>query len=97
MDFRKKLLEAQKPTKTQGTELNETTTLSVVNKKKLCILEKLKEEWDLTPVQAKISSKKHSQWIRECNIIDYYEFEAVLNALEKEGLINSFEFVSEYM
>lgn len=70
--------------------------MTLADRKKLYILEKLKEEWDLTPDKAKISHIKHSQWIRECNITDYYEFKAVLNALKKEGLINSFEFLSEY-
>ena len=98
LTLRKRLSEAQRTDlKQEIGQSKKTSPLSTAETKKLCILEKLKEEWDLTPVQAKISSKKHSQWKRECNITDYYEFEAVLNALEKEGLINSFEFVSEYM
>jgi hypothetical protein len=70
--------------------------LSNTDKKKLYVLEKLKDEYDLTPNEARISPKKHAQWIREGNITDYYEFEAVLNNLKKEGLIISFDFLSEY-
>lgn len=71
------------------------TSLSAADRKKLCILEKLKEEWDLTPDRAKISQIKHSLWLRDCGITDYYEFEAILNLLKKEKLINLFHFVDE--
>jgi len=77
---------------------NETIpSLSAADEKKLCILEKLKEEWDLIPDEAKISYRKHFQWTKECNISDYYEFEAILKNLQREGLIKSFRFVNPAM
>ena len=82
-------------TKTKSNDNGAMLSLSAADRKKLCILEKLKEEWDLTPTETKISPIKHSQWQNECNITDYYEFKAILDFLKKEKLINSFNFMDE--
>ncbi len=87
----------------QSTEPKETN-LSAADKKKLFILEKLKEEWDLTPKnnsekvtiqtgETKISSQKFNSWMRESGITDWYELENILNILKQEGLISKFKII----
>ena len=78
-----------------------------VEKKLLCVLKKLKDEWDITPpnqgrgvlrayTTAHISPRTHAQWQRECGLEDYTHFKNVLEFLRREGLIVHFSFVSEY-
>lgn len=70
---------------------------SNADKKKLCILEKLKEEWELSPDKVTIPQRKYHQWAEECGITDDYQFNAVLNALKNDGLIHKFSFISNYV
>lgn len=91
---------------------NITGELSKADKTKIYILEKLKEEWDLAPkvsnesihrfhvyynsgYEVKISPKNTNLWCRECDI-DHLKLENILINFKNEGLINHFEFVSEY-
>jgi len=75
-------------------EVEKNFQLSVADRKKLCVLEKLKEEWDLAPDRVHISSKKYSQWCIDCNA-DFHQLYAILDHFRKEGLINSFLSVDE--
>lgn len=69
------------------------TSLSTADQKKLLILERLKEEWDLTPNagETKVSYQKFHTWMKECGITDWYELENVLKLLKQEGLITKFQ------
>lgn len=71
------------------------TNLSAAEQKKLFILEKLKEEWALTPStgETKISTQKYHSWMRECGITDWYELENILKLLEQAGLISKFRII----
>jgi hypothetical protein len=71
------------------------TNLSAADQKKLFILEKLKEEWALTPNtgETKISTQKYHSWMRECGITDWYELENILKLLEQAGLISKFRII----
>ncbi len=71
------------------------TNLSAADQKKLFILEKLKEEWALTPStgETKISTQKYHSWMRECGITDWYELENILNLLQQAGLISKFRII----
>jgi hypothetical protein len=42
-----------------------------------------------------LSSKKYSQWMRECGIDDHTQFTNILELLKEKGLILSFEFLDE--
>lgn len=78
----------------QPTEPKEVN-LSIADQKKLFILEKLKEEWALTPraSETKISDKKYHSWMREGGIKDWYEVENILRLLMQEGLIIKFKII----
>lgn len=71
------------------------TNLSTADQKKLLILEKLKEEWDLTPNagETKVSYQKFHTWMKECGITDWYELENILKLLKQEGLITKFQII----
>lgn len=71
------------------------TNLSAADQKKLFILEKLKEEWALTPSagETKISTQKYHSWMKECGITDWYELENVLKLLQQAGLISKFRII----
>ncbi len=83
-------------------------TLSVADKKKLFILDRLREEWDLTPKsnsdpnysyysrETKLAHDKYWSWMKQCGINDWYEMENILKILQQDGLIFRFETHSEY-
>lgn len=83
-------------------------TLSIADKKKLYILEQLREEWDITPKsnndraysyyskETKLAHSKYWSWMKQCGINDWYEMENILNILQQDGLIFRFEIHSEY-
>jgi adenine C2-methylase RlmN of 23S rRNA A2503 and tRNA A37 len=75
------------------------TGLSSSDKKRLLILEKLKEEWDIYPNKSRytISSAKYHRWMYEIGIDDFNQFENILLSLRDKGLVSSFEFMPEYM
>ncbi|MFZ3029820.1 MAG: hypothetical protein WA095_02385, partial [Minisyncoccia bacterium] len=75
--------------------------LSPADKKKLFILEKLKEDWDLAPkdgrqVQLKISGDQVYEWMMELGI-NYYSLENILLGFKKEGLIIKYESINPAM
>ncbi len=92
--FLTKQVQVLNQTADQSAEPKETY-LSAADQKKLFILEKLKEEWALTPSagETKISTKKYHSWMRECGITDWYELENVLKLLKQEGLIAQFRII----
>lgn len=83
-------------------------TLSIADKKKLFILERLREEWDITPKsnnnpnysyysrETKLAHNKYWSWMKQCGINDWYEMENILKILQQDGLIFRFEIHSEY-
>lgn len=81
-------------TKLKSNDNGAILSLSAADRKKLCILEKLKEVWDLIPDKAKIPQMKYSLWLWNCGAT-HFEFEAILNIFKKEGLINSFIFMDD--
>jgi len=78
---------------------NKLNGLSKVNSIKLRILEKLKEEWDIYPNKDKytISQSKYWGWIRGMSIDDFPQFENFLLAFKKDGLIDRFDFIPDYV
>ncbi|MCR4334457.1 MAG: hypothetical protein NUV47_01880 [Patescibacteria group bacterium] len=78
---------------------NRLEGLSKVDSKKLYILKKLKDEWDIYPNKNRytISQSKYWSWIREFGIDDFPQFENFLLSLKKEGLIDRFDFLPDYM
>lgn len=74
--------------------------LTAANRKKLCILEKLKEEWDLAPTDYEkngvrivlathISDERYERWIRECELEDEQRLTDILTTFQREGIIVS--------
>lgn len=88
------------------------SNLSEANKKKLFILEKLKDEWDLAPKYTATSAHGARVYRRpagEVNIpwsrfntwmreckIDYYQLENILATFQQEGLLKHFSNHNEY-
>lgn len=76
-------------------QLNAKDLLSAADKKKLCVLEKLKEEWDLVPkknnetIKTDVSWQKLIQWEEECGV-DYNQLKNILQGFLDENLIVSF-------
>jgi len=75
--------------------------LSSADKKKLFILEKLKEEWDLAPhntdpVKIKIAGNRVHRWMNEVGI-DYYQLTTILMSFEVEDLIIKHESINPAM
>jgi len=74
--------------------------LTAADKKKLCILEKLKEEWDLVSkknneeVVIEVSWQRNIQWQGECGIDDS-QFENILQGFKDENLLDGFRFFRE--
>ncbi|MFA5888767.1 MAG: hypothetical protein WCW47_00720 [Candidatus Paceibacterota bacterium] len=77
----------------------ERSELSSADKKRLLILEKLKEEWDIYPNKQRytISQKKYHIWMREIDIDDFNQFKNFLYSIKDKGLIEKFEFIPDYM
>jgi hypothetical protein len=74
--------------------------LSNSDRKKLFILEKLKDEKDLMPKEMRkvdIHPPKFSRWMRECGIDDYTQLRNILASLEEEGLLISVKSINPAM
>jgi hypothetical protein len=65
--------------------------LSVADKKRLYILERLKEEWDLNTVKTQVSAKIFNQWWINSYIDSYHQFNSILDTFKNKGLITSWE------
>jgi|GEM_PF-5966033 len=71
-------------------------TLTTADKKRLCVLEKIKEEWDLMPkrnneiIVMRASWQKLIQWEGDC-VVDYDQLKNILQGFQDEDLIESFE------
>jgi len=73
---------------------------NTADEKKLCVLEKLKEEWDLAPVYekngvrvvfvTKISEERYDKWIRECGLEDEERLMDILATFQQRGVVVSF-------
>lgn len=75
--------------------------LSAAEKKKLAVLEKLKEEWDLAPknakqIELKISGDRAYEWMVELGI-DYDQLRNILLSFKEENLIINFESINPAM
>ena len=72
--------------------------LSVADKKKLFVLDKLKEEYDLTLPNENEPLKFHWQtydkWISTSGIEGYDQLHRILSGLQKEGLIINHRWVN---
>lgn len=66
-------------------------------KKILCVLEKIKEGWDLLPEDRDL--RKHSstfyQLVKECGLDNFYQLEDILAILKQDGLITRYEIDNE--
>jgi hypothetical protein len=80
-------------------EVPPTKEISSADKKRLFILEKLKEEWDLAAEgssghghlsyygkSSRIPSVRFNKWLSECGI-DFYQFQEILATFKQEDLI----------
>ncbi|MCX6722674.1 MAG: hypothetical protein NT094_01225 [Candidatus Staskawiczbacteria bacterium] len=65
--------------------------LSVADKKRLYILERLKEEWDLNTIKTQVSAKIINQWWINSYIDSRHQFNSILDTFKNEGLITSWE------
>jgi hypothetical protein len=84
--------------------------LSAADKKKLYILEKLKEEWELVPKlstgpglvvyqhparETDIPTTRVNDWMNRCGIEDIQQLENILTIFQQEGLIEGFNVIDE--
>ncbi len=65
------------------------------DKKRLLILEHLKEEWDLEQGQIDIPQSDWNRWMREASL-NAHQLESVLRHFQDKGLIRNFEFFGEF-
>src|SRR3989344_4188138 len=73
-------------------EVEKNLQLSVADRKKLSVLEKLKEEWDLNGSGFIVPESRYDEWINECGLEDYQRLEDILRGFQGQGLIENFEF-----
>ncbi len=82
------------------TETNHMTKeLSVAEKKKLFILEKLNEEWELLPKQLepkliKLHWSRYEKWLKDSGIPDNGQLMNILLGLQEKGLITDCKWVN---
>jgi hypothetical protein len=83
----------------KNSETNHTAKeLSVADKKKLFILEKLDEEWEfvqkLEPKLIKLHWSRYEKWLKDSGIEDNGQLMNILLGLKKEGLITDCKWVN---
>jgi len=82
--------------------------LTSADKKKLCLLEKLKEQWDLAPadyeengvrivLDAHIPDERYDKWIRECELDDEQRLTDILTTFQQEDIIVSFRKIANFI
>jgi len=82
--------------------------LTAADKKKLCVLEKLKEQWDLAPADyekngvrivlvTSIPDERYDKWIRECELDDEQRLTDILTTFQREGIIVSSRKIANFI
>lgn len=68
------------------------------DEKRLFLLERLKEEWDVYPNKSRytISQRKYHEWMREAGIDDFYQLQNYFAGLRDMGLVVKFDFLPDY-